>query len=346
MASRGRSLLTLTLAALAALAALLLAVEVPVAHAATLSARIAELDPTLVFDFPAKDVYALPGQAWTVPARVNEDVGGRPATLQKKVRGRWVTIKHMRARKRHLDFTVTEPRAGTFQYRIQLPAHGGFEALTTKTQTVHVGPITDANRQHFVPTTIAGSFSGQEVRFGVTQMSWTGSVSMDLLPYRLAGIAREVFYQPTTASVAWSANFTDFTGCLVVGGGTLGMEGLAWSTSGSGAPDEWLSIGRAQNEYGFELSHLWDKPVLTATRTCPGSQPSTVELTNSLGVVLDAAADSYVDRAPQRLEYVAGLPTSGWVRMAGGYSNTDGSGGPAAAWDLAGSGFTPYVTPR
>ena len=295
------------------------------------------LDPTLIYDFPASPVHVTPGQSWTLPARVNQDVGGRPAYLQRQVGKTWVTIDRMRAKRYRLAFSVREPRAGTFRYRIVVPVHGGFEARTSKVQVVLVGPMTDANRQDFVPTAISGSFSGQDIAWGVTRMSWSGTITMQLISYREAGLSDSVYYRPTTLSATWASDYTDFQNCHITGSGTLGQSDVTYSELGNGIPELWVSAGRAVNEYGFDLRPSRDA-VLSGFRTCPGAEPQPYVFTSSMGALLDASADSYVDRAPQRLEYVPGLPEAGWVRFVGRTQT--------GSWDLMGSGHAPFIRPR
>lgn len=243
------------------------------APAAAPAARVAELDPTVIFSFPGAPIYVEPGQPWTLPVTINEDVGGRPAYLQKRVRGHWATVKRTRARGHRLAFSAKEKKSGTYAYRIVVPTHGGFEARTTKVQTVHVEPISDANRQYFVPTRIAGTFTGTTRAWDNEVMSWSGTVTFELAPpYQQGGLSSHAYYRPTAASVSWRVDYRDWRDCHFEGSGTLGLDDIEYEKI-NGAPQESVAPLGRPDEYDFALSHQWDKPVLAGTVTCQGALP-------------------------------------------------------------------------
>ena len=309
------------------------------------SARGAELDPTLIYDFPTAPLHVEPGRTWTLPVRVNQDVGGRPAYLQRQVGGRWVTVDRTRAQRYRLRFAVKESRQGSFRYRVVVPAHGGFEARTSKVQTVLVAPVSPQTQQFFVPDTISGTLSGHDMAFGATTMSWSGRVTFTRVPYESSGVSPAVSYRPTALSVDWSVDYADWRGCRFAGGGTIGLSAVAFPRLG-GVPEEFVAPMGRPNEYDFDLGYESRTPQLVGTVTCPGEQPQPKEFASSMGYLLRTDRQSYGFSPDLRLQYVDGLPESGWVRMVGATDPADPSAGSVVnAWDLIGSGRTPFVRP-
>jgi hypothetical protein len=309
------------------------------------SVRVAELDPTVIFRFPAAPLYVEPGKSWLLPVGLNEDVGGRPALLQKKVGGRWVTVKRTRASKGRLVFDVKEKRAGDFSYRLVIPQHGTFEARTSKVQTVHVEPISASNRQYFVPTTIAGTFTGTTRAWDTDVMSWSGSVTFALAtPYEQQGMVSEAFYRPTAVSVSWAVDYRDWRDCHFEGSGVLGLSDVDFETI-SGAPQEIIAPLGRPDEYDFRLTHHWDQPLLVGTVTCPGQAPARQEFTNSMGRLFETGGRAFVNNF--RLQYVDGLPQAGWIKIVGRTDPADESiQAGMNTWDLTGSGTSPLLQPH
>lgn len=307
------------------------------------ASRSAELDPTVIFNFPATPVYVEPGHVWQLPVSLNASVGGRPAMLQRRAGGRWVTVQRTRAKGTRLRFPVTERRAGTFRYRVVVPSHGGFEARTSRAQVVHVAPVSAQTRQQFVPTTISGAFTGYDVTWGQTTMSWSGTVTFTQIPYESAGLSENARYRPTALALAWSVDYSDWRSCHFTGSGTLGLPDIR--RVDGGMPDESVAPGAVPNEYDFRLDHQWDRPLLVGSMACPGAPVVPHEFTTLLQRMLSTDRGSSL--VPNlRLAYVDGLPESGWIRMVGATDPADPSAASGAnTWDLTGSGRSPYIRP-
>jgi hypothetical protein len=306
--------------------------------------RVAELDPTVIFRFPAAPLYVEPGQSWMLPIGLNEDVGGRPALLQKRIGGRWVTVKRTRAAKGRLLFDVKEKRAGVFSYRLVVPQHGTFEARTSKVQTVRVEPLSEANRQFFVPTTLSGTFTGTTRAWDTDVMSWSGNATFALAsPYEQGGMVSQGFYRPTAVSVAWKVDYRDWRDCHFEGGGALGLNDVTFEVI-SGAPQEIIAPLGRPDEYDFRLTHQWDQPLLVGTVTCPGQPPVRQEFTNSMGRLFETGGRSFVNNF--RLQYVDGYPSAGWIKIVGRTDPADESiQAGMNSWDLTASGTSPLLRP-
>ena len=307
------------------------------------SSTVAELDPTVIYSFPASPIHVEPGRGWLLPVSVNASAGNRPALLQRQAGRRWVTVQRTRARGTRLRFPVTERRVGTFRYRIVLPSHGGFEARTSMVQVVHVSPVSAQTQQHFVPATISGTFTGYDVTWGQVTMSWSGSVTLSHLPPTVAGLSESAHYRPTALAVTWSVDYTDWRQCRFTGAGTLGLPDVRL-VDGT-LPDESVAPGASPSEYAFGLEHQWNAPLLVGSVACPGAPATRHEFTTSMQHLL--TTDRGTEFVPSlRLAYVDGLPESGWVRFVGGTDPSD----PSAAigmntWDLTGSGRVPFIQP-
>jgi hypothetical protein len=305
--------------------------------------RPVELDPTVIFRFPAAPLYVEPGHAWMLPIGINEDVGGRPALLQKQVGSRWVTVKRTRASKGRLRFPVQEDKAGVFRYRVVVPQHGTFEARTSKVQTVHVEALTDSNKQYFVPTTITGSFAGTTRAWGTDVMSWNGSVTFSLAsPYEQGGLASTAYYRPTATSITWTVDYRDWRDCHFLGSGTLGLGDVDYEVI-SGAPQQLITPLGRPDEYDFNLRHRSNQPLM-GTVTCPGQGPVAQAFPNSMGRLFETGGRSFVNNF--RLQYVDGYPPAGWIRMSGSTNPADESiEAGMNTWDLTGSGTSPLLRP-
>jgi hypothetical protein len=308
------------------------------------TSRAAELDPTVIFRFPAAPIYVEPGHSWTLPIGLNEDVGGRPALLQKKVGGRWATVERTHAVKGRLLFTVLEKKAGTFSYRLVVPKHRTFEARTSRAQTVHVETLSDANRQYFVPTTINGTFAGTTRAWDADVMSWNGSVTFELAsPYEQEGLVSQAFYRPTAVNVAWAVDYRDWRDCHFLGNGTLGLSDIDYEVI-SGAPQEIIAPLGRPDEYDFRLIHHWNQPLLVGTVTCPGEAPVRQEFTNSMGRLFETGGRAFVNSF--RLQYVDGYPPGGWIKIVGRTDPADDSiEAGMNSWDLTASGTSPLLRP-
>jgi hypothetical protein len=305
----------------------------------------AELDPTVIFGFPAAPIQVEPGGTWQLPVWLNASVGGRPTSLQRQVGGRWVTVGRTRARGVRLAFPVREPRAGTFRYRLVVPVHGGFEARTSKVQVVTVAPIDAQTRQHFIPTTISGTFSGYDITWGVRTMSWSGSMTFTHVPYVRAGLTERAYYRPSAMSMTWVVDYVDFRQCHFTGTGTLGLPDAKFGDI-AGVPDESVAPGAAASEYEFDLIHQWDDPHLLGWVQCPGAAAEPHDYSTAMGHLLSTDRQSFGFQPNLRLAYVDGLPLDGWVRMVGTTDPADPSSGSVVnSWDLTGSGRTSYIRP-
>jgi 5-hydroxyisourate hydrolase-like protein (transthyretin family) len=306
--------------------------------AATPAARPA-LDPTVVFSFPGRPIYVEPGQSWLMPIHVNDSAGGRPAMLQRREGQRWVTIAQTHAN-RHLQLKfppTKQPKAGTYEYRLVLPAHGYFEGKTTKVQIVHVEPVNDSNREFFVPTTISGTFAGAVYGSHDTRIiSWTGQVTFTHRPTN--GLILDSYYDPTALSVTWQVDYTDWRGCHYQGGGNLGIsdveyDPLSQSLPSPGNPDRYyfdILVRKGANVGG--------------TVTCPGKAPEEHSFRDDLGSVLETYFD--YDNVTNGFQYVPGYPLDGWIKMVGGTApRVAGEAALDLTWDLTGSGRSPMLRP-
>jgi hypothetical protein len=297
------------------------------------------LDPTVVFSFPGRPFYVEPGQSWVMPIHVNDSAGGRPAMLQKRVGRRWVTIAQTHATpQRELNYPPTkQPRAGTYEYRLVLPAHGTFEARTTKTQVVHVEPVKDTNRQLFLPTTISGAFAGAVYGSNDTRIiSWTGQVTYTHRPTN--ALFSDAYYDLSAVSVSWQADYNDWRDCHYQGGGNLGISDVEYdplnqSLSPQGYPDKYyfdIQVRKGANVDG--------------TVTCPGKAPEPHSFRDDLGSVLETYFDT--DTVTNGFQYVPGYPLDGWIKMAGGTApRVPGEDALDLTWDLTGSGRSPMLRP-
>jgi hypothetical protein len=289
MASRRRPRLPLALAAALAVVLASLAAPLPASAAPPKPTAVAGWKTTTL-TFPVngtwKATYTVSGPAL------------RPVWLQVKKGAAWVTVVKVKTTSAHkASITRKLPAAGTFAYRLLVPAVKGWKALATRARAVKViRPLPHPA----APVHLSGGFSGKQLLGGGTgtqdapfYLEWNASSVV----FTHTGVDRDFgvdqYAMTSIGSFHWSVATAPGplgpSGCTYSGGGSITLSSALMLATFHGQGTIDLVPARADS-FGRHLvslyvatvpSHLpW--PVLNMTKICPNQVPVVDDIASSL----------------------------------------------------------------
>lgn len=317
---------------------LVVAAPVGAVDAGSAAVTPSALIPTTVSGFPGKAVTIAPGKTWSARVSVSGPAR-RLVQLQRLASGRWVLAKSVRTSARKAAaFTVAQPKAGTFRYRVVVPRVGLFAARTTGIKVVTVKKV----ELRLVPSSITGTFTGTQYRGAKGPgsqpfLTWSGNATFTV--GTRSGASWN--YRLTALSVTWSINTSD-SSCTYQGSGAFSLaDATAIGFEGRYSP--WDSV--VPREYSFDIVLKTGTPRFTYTVSCEFQSPYQQDFYSSSR----AAELLRLGRGgvfPPGHSPLSGLPQSpDGLSFVGAIAAGNDSSAGDNTWDFTGENPLPFPKP-